>query len=300
MTLDDIVIVLARPSEPGNTGAVCRAMKNMGLSRLRIAAPNYCADPGGPAGGPGGEGGLNRDLRGLPQGAELERLLARAVHAEEIWKGAGIFPKLEEALADCAITVGTTRRRGKHRKNVTMAPDELAAFLKDKKGRAAIVFGNERTGLEDGELELCTLASHIPVAPEFPSLNLSHAVQVYAYELFKNLGGSGNPKGWSAGGRGSKGCETGEGEGNAPPLNDVLGQWVPMTSAESAALAKRVSGSLEKLGFYKHPGREEQELFLRDLFARAGLTLSEGRYLGNVIAKAARLAKEGPKRRTAD
>jgi len=257
MTLPEVVIILCRPEEPGNIGAVCRAMKNMGLSRLRLVAP-----------------------------ANLDEsvIRARAVHAVDLWESAGRFGSLSEAAADCSLVAGTTRRRGRHRKALTMTPGELAAFFAPRPGPAALVFGNERTGLEDGELELCTLASHIPVAPEFPSLNLSHAVQVYAYELFKNLGGSGNPKG----------------DGNAPPLNDVLGQWVPMTSAESAALAKRVSGSLEKLGFYKHPGREEQELFLRDLFARAGLTLSEGRYLGNVIAKAARLAKEGPKRRTAD
>jgi tRNA/rRNA methyltransferase/tRNA (cytidine32/uridine32-2'-O)-methyltransferase len=252
MRLNDIIIVLCRPSEPGNTGAVCRAMKNMGLSRLRLTAPMY------PAGNsPGG--------RGLPQGPELETLLARAVHAAEIWENARCFPGLEAALADCAITVGTTRRRGRRRKSVTMRPGELASFLKDKPGPAAIVFGNERTGLEDSELELCSLASHIPVYPEFPSINLSHAVQIYAYELYRALG-----------------------EHTAPDA--VPGQWIPMTQAENAALVRRAAASLESLGFYRHPGREEQEQFLRDLFARAGLTLREGRYLGNIIAKAARLA----------
>jgi tRNA/rRNA methyltransferase/tRNA (cytidine32/uridine32-2'-O)-methyltransferase len=63
-----------------------------------------------------------------------------------------------------------------------------------------------------------------------------------------------------------------------------------MTHAECTALARRISASLEDLGFYRHPGREEQERFLRDLFSRAGLTLREGRYLGNIAAKAARLA----------
>jgi tRNA/rRNA methyltransferase/tRNA (cytidine32/uridine32-2'-O)-methyltransferase len=66
-----------------------------------------------------------------------------------------------------------------------------------------------------------------------------------------------------------------------------------MTHAESTALARRISGSLESLGFYRHPGREEQERFLRDLFSRAGLTLREGRYLGNIAARAARLAVPG-------
>ncbi|MDR2143787.1 MAG: RNA methyltransferase [Treponema sp.] len=261
MCLEDIVIVLARPSEPGNTGAVCRAMKNMGLSRLRLASPVYQAGP-------------DPNVRGLPEGRELEKLLARAIHAPEIWENARRFDSLEAALADCAITVGTTRRRGKHRKSHTLRPWELAEFLKDKNGPAAIVFGNERTGLNGGELALCNLASDIPSDPEFPSINLSHAVQIYAYELYRVLG----------------------------PLNqaaqdpDVSGPstvkpGIPMTQAECSALVRRISGSLESLGFYRHPGREEQERFLRDFFSRAGLTPREGRYLGNIAAKAARLAQ---------
>jgi tRNA/rRNA methyltransferase/tRNA (cytidine32/uridine32-2'-O)-methyltransferase len=263
MRLENIIIVLARPSEPGNTGAVCRAMKNMGLSRLRLAAPVYQAGP-------------DPNIRGLPEGQELEKLLSRAIHARGIWENARHFDSLEAALADCAIAIGTTRRRGKRRKSVTLRPWELAEFLKDKSGPAAIVFGNERTGLNDGELALCNLASHIPVDPEFPSINLSHAVQIYAYELYRVLGPAGQAQG----------------------PNDVSGQWispvvksgVPMTLAESTALARRISDSLESLGFYRHPGREEQERFLRDLFSRAGLTLREGRYLGNIAAKAARFA----------
>ena len=255
MRLEDIVIVLARPSEPGNTGAVCRAMKNMGLSRLRLASPVYQAGP-------------NPDVRGLPEGPELEKLLARALRASEIWEQARRFDSLEAALADCAIAVGTTRRRGKHRKSNTMRPWELAEFLKDKNGPAAIVFGNERTGLNDGELALCNLASHIPADREFPSVNLSHAVQIYAYELYRVLDPS---------------------EAAVRHRNDTPDQWIPMTLAECTALARRIGGSLESLGFYRHPGREEQERFLRDLFSRAGLTLREGRYLGNIAAKAARL-----------
>jgi tRNA/rRNA methyltransferase/tRNA (cytidine32/uridine32-2'-O)-methyltransferase len=264
--LEDIVIVLARPSEPGNTGAVCRAMKNMGLSRLRLASPVYQAGP-------------DPNIRGLPEGQELEKLLSRAIHARGIWENTRHFDSLEAALADCAIAVGTTRRRGKRRKSVTLRPWELAEFLKDKSGAAAIVFGNERTGLNDEELALCNLASHIPVNPEFPSVNLSHAVQIYAYELYRVLGPPGlasqNPA-----------------AGNPDGVSGLLAAKpvIPMSHTECTALARRISGSLESLGFYRHPGREEQERFLRDLFSRAGLTLREGRYLGNIAAKAARLA----------
>jgi len=126
-----------------------------------------------------------------------------------------------------------------------------------------LVFGNERTGLDDRELALCTMASHIPVSPAFPSINLSHAVQIYAYELYLALG----------------------------PEKKVPGQWAPMKTTEIETLVKKISASFESIGFYKHPGREEQEHFLRDLVSRAGLSLSEGRYFGNIIAKAWRLGR---------
>jgi tRNA/rRNA methyltransferase/tRNA (cytidine32/uridine32-2'-O)-methyltransferase len=247
MRLEDIVIILARPSEPGNVGAVCRAMKNMGLGRLRLAAPEL--------------GDREHDR---------ETLLARAVHAADVWEGAERFDTLEAALADCALTVGITRRRGRHRKSNSLNPRELALFLKEKSGPAALVFGNERTGLDDEELSLCNMASHIPVSPDFPSLNLSHAVQIYAYELFLSL----HPLH----------------EGSLRPP----GQWIPMTREETDSLVRGISASLSSIGFYKHPGREEQERFLRDLITRAGLSVSEGRYLGNIISKAGRLAYSPP------
>jgi tRNA/rRNA methyltransferase/tRNA (cytidine32/uridine32-2'-O)-methyltransferase len=215
-------------------------MKNMGLSRLRLAAGCFHSAPA--------EG--------------VEQILARAVHAADIWEGAESFDTLEAALADCVLSVGITRRRGRHRKSNTLRPGELADFLREKGGPAALVFGNERTGLDDGELALCNMASHIPVSPDFPSLNLSHAVQIYAYELYRVLG----------------------------PGEPVSGQWVPMEGAEIEGLVKKISASLESIGFYQHPGREEQERFLRDLMSRAGLSLSEGRYLGNIITKAGRLS----------
>lgn len=234
MELSDLIIILCRPSEPGNVGAVCRVMKNMGLSRLRLveAAP-------------------------LEEGP----VRARAVHAADLWEAARRFDSLEAAIADCALVIGTTRRRGRRRKALTMTPAEAAAYLRDRPGPAALVFGNERTGLEDGELRRCNLASHIPVDGAFPSLNLSHAVQVYCYELYRTLG----------------------------PARGVKGQWEPLDQEGAAALARSVTGSLEALGFYRHPGREDQELFFRDIFSRAALNAGEAAYLERIFAKAARL-----------
>ena len=276
MLLENIIIVLARPSEPGNAGAVCRAMKNMGLGRLRIVSP----EPGIPV-----QGITARDEKSSSSCNEisnpsLEKLLARAVHAVDIWNRAEHFASLNEALADCTISVGTSRRRGRRRKSNTLNPRELAAFLKPKNGKAALVFGNERTGLNREELELCNMASHIPVDPEFPSVNLSHAVQIYAYELYQALAGTKTDQGPEK-----------DYTGSWPSPAPVLGQWVPMTAVEIGILVKKTADSLASIGFYKYPGREEQERFLRDIAARAGLSVSEGKYLHNIIVKAGRLGE---------
>jgi tRNA/rRNA methyltransferase/tRNA (cytidine32/uridine32-2'-O)-methyltransferase len=248
MELSEVVIVLSRPAEPGNIGAVCRAMKNMGLSRLRLAVPDFSA---------------------LAEADPVIR--ARAVHAADVWDQAETFDTLAAATAGCPLVIGTTRRRGRHRKQLTLTPWETAAFLKARPGSAALVFGSERTGLEAGELELCNLASHIPAAEAFPSLNLSHAVQIYAYELFRACAGT--P------GRGAP-------EDGPDP---VKGRWVPMDQTRINLLVRELTDKLETLGFYKKPGRKEQEFFLRDLIARAGLNEWEGRYLAGVISKAVRL-----------
>ncbi|MDR0638593.1 MAG: RNA methyltransferase [Spirochaetaceae bacterium] len=239
MRLSDIVIVLSRPAESGNIGAVCRAMKNMGLFRLRLVAPE-----------------IN----------DTAALLARAVHAGNVWKSAQTFDTLADAVADCAIVVGTSRRRGHKRKTITMNPHELAGYLAGREGNAALVFGNERTGLETAELARCNLASHIDADSGFPSLNLSHAVQIYCYELRAALNTAETP----------------------------AGHWAPIGRAATDALVTSISSSLAKIGFYCYRGREEQEIFFRDLINRAGLTVNEARYLGNIFAKASKLAENFP------
>jgi len=242
MRMSDIVVVLCRPSEPGNVGAACRAMKNMGLSQLRVVAP---------------------------EPMDSAALLARAVHAGDVWRDARAFGTLAEAVADCSIAVGTTCRRGRKRK-ASMRPRELAAWLAGRGASpapVALVFGNERAGLDAGEIACCDAASHIPASGAFPSLNLSHAVQVYAYEMLLAFG---EGRGGQAGAR-------------------VAGEWDPLERREAEALAEGMTETLAGLGFYKYPGREEQARFLRDVICRAGLSEREGLYLKEIIEKAARL-----------
>ena len=255
MLLSEVIIVLSRPAEAGNVGAVCRAMKNMGLSQLRIVKPGFKDAEGVFLNG-------QDPLSAAGCGRNPAILKARAVHAFDVWEKAESFESLSAAVKDCALVIGTTRRRGRHRKQVTMTPGELAVFLRDRPGKAALVFGNERTGLEDGELGLCNMASHIPVDGLFPSLNISHAVQVYAYELFLAL--------------------------TCPEA--TKGQWVPLSGQAIEGLVREVTDNLKLLGFYKQIGREGQEQFFRDLFSRAALTEREGRYFAKIIAKAVHLA----------
>jgi tRNA/rRNA methyltransferase/tRNA (cytidine32/uridine32-2'-O)-methyltransferase len=285
MQLSDFVVILSRVSEPGNAGAVCRAMKNMGLSRLRLVAPPPLDET---------------------------RVRARAVHAVNIWDNAERFDTLAEAAMDCSLLIGTTRRRGRHRKGVTMDPRTLAAWLRERgreqdpdsggpeadlkalpghAGPIGLVFGNERTGLEDSELDLCNIASHIPVSDAFPSLNLSHAVQIYVYELFLAFGGrqAWRPASFEAE-RSAEAAERRLAPFETAPA-PVKGDWTPLNRAQVEELTTSITGTLADLGFYQHPGREEQYRFLRDLVSRAGLGESEGRYLANIFAKAGRLGR---------
>ena len=240
MKLDDVIIVLSRPSESGNIGAVCRAMKNMGLNQLRIVKENYLEAP-----------------------FDEEQIKTRAVHAYDVWENSVIYSNLDMALNDCTLIIGTTRRRGRKRKRVSMNPKEIAEHIKKSEGKAAIVFGNERTGLDDEEIELCNIASHIPVDESFPSLNLSHAVQIYTYEIFQSL--------------------------TEEVKNNVKGQWTPLDKRDIEKYVEKIVDNLKLLGFYKQIAQDEQELFFRDLISRASLTDSEAKYLANIISKTAHL-----------
>ena len=161
-----VVVVLVEPQSPGNVGMVCRAMKNMGLLRLRLVNP-----------------------------CRTDQLDAKrfALSAYDILERAEVFPNLREALADCAFSVATTRRHGKYRREI-YAPEEIAAKIRglEGKGGVALVFGREDSGLTTDEVALCRWQATIPTSGEFGSLNLSQAVLIFAYELFRSNGEGAN------------------------------------------------------------------------------------------------------------
>lgn len=160
---DSIAIVLVEPQNPGNVGMVCRAMKNMGLRQLRIV-----------------------------KGCDIfhKESLKFAVSARDLLEGAKIYGSLGEALADTEISVATTRRHGKYRRDI-MTPVEVAAKMRTMvpPNRGAIVFGREDSGLTTDELALCTWQSTIDSSEEYGSLNLAQATLLYCYELFQAYSG---------------------------------------------------------------------------------------------------------------
>jgi TrmH family RNA methyltransferase len=157
------VFVLVRPHYPENVGAVARAMKVMGLTRLILVKPSRIAVP------------------------EHEMARKMAVKSTDVLFGAARVETLEEALAGCAWGFATTSRRGVSH---VVGPREAAqrtARAAEAGQSVAFVFGNEKTGLSPEDLALCTEAMRIPIAADQPSLNLAQAAQILAYELF-NVG----------------------------------------------------------------------------------------------------------------
>jgi tRNA/rRNA methyltransferase len=158
--MDNISIVLVEPQGPINVGSVCRCMMNFGCSDLRLVNP--CSE-----------------YRSL----DARRM---ALKAESILKHAPVFQTLQEALADCHLAFGTTRRFGKYR-DVFLNPEQGAghALAQPSGSRVAFVFGREDRGLHTSELDLCQFFITISTDSAYPSMNLSHAVSLLLYELRK-------------------------------------------------------------------------------------------------------------------
>jgi tRNA/rRNA methyltransferase/tRNA (cytidine32/uridine32-2'-O)-methyltransferase len=116
-----------------------------------------------------------------PKLLEAPGLHRLAVHSGELLESVRCVPTLEEAVADCSWVVGTTTRQIERRRRIS--PADVAA--RSNTERLALVFGDERSGMTNQDLAQCHDISFITSADQQPSLNLSQAVVVYAYELFR-------------------------------------------------------------------------------------------------------------------
>ncbi|MGA8708587.1 MAG: RNA methyltransferase [Steroidobacteraceae bacterium] len=159
-----IRMVLVETSHPGNIGAAARALKNMGLEELVLVRP-----------------------RQFPHADAT----ARASGADDVLARARVVPDLATALAGCGLVLATTARE---RDQYFRVLDARAAARRLVEAVAlqpvAVVFGAERTGLTNQELEQAHALLRIPASPEYAALNLAMAVQIVSYEIYCAASGS--------------------------------------------------------------------------------------------------------------
>lgn len=159
-------IVLIGPESDGNIGAVCRSMKNFGIKNLIMVNPK------------------------APLTDEVK---AYSMHAYDVYRTA----KKEKTLHclkrfDLSIAFTGNVNTGSGIRRIPVPLKDLKDILTSKK--IALVFGRESIGLTNAELETCDIISTIPANPQYPTMNLSHAVTIVLYELTKNAGPPSNDK----------------------------------------------------------------------------------------------------------
>ncbi len=154
---DPIRIVLVGTQHPGNIGSTARAMKTMGLNQLVLVAPQRYPDP---------------------------EAAALAAGAEDILSQARVVSTTAEALEGCTYVIGTSSRaRSVALPEFTPRVAAEQLLVKSQHSPVALLFGPERTGLLNQDLQLCHACVLIPSNPEYPSLNLAAAVQILSYEI---------------------------------------------------------------------------------------------------------------------
>jgi len=229
------VIILVRPQLGENIGAAARAMKNFGLSELRLVAP--------------------RD--GWPNAAAD----AMAVGAVDVLERARLFDTAAEAVADLVHVWATTARRRYMLKPV-VTPRRAVADMRaaTAAGEACgILFGPERTGMENDEIALADAMLKVPTVPDYASLNLGQAVLLLGYEWFQH-------------------------EAEEPDAALRKGRTRPATKGELEGFFEHLIGELDTCGFLRNrQQRPSMIVNLRNTFLRAGLHEQEIRTLRGVI-----------------
>jgi len=237
-----IRFVLVRTSHPGNIGSAARAIRTMGFDQLVLVAPAQ-----------------------FPH----DEATALAAGAGDVLERAHVVPDLVTAISDCELVLGCTARR-RSVELPLLSPREAAAQASAAApdARVAVVFGNERTGLENDELMRCHAAVHIPTDPTFSSLNLAQAVQVLAYEL--RLASSASAP-------------------HAPP--GELESDPPATVEQLEHFFAHLAQTLDDIDFHK--GRSPRTIMkrLRRLFLRASMDQREVRILRGIFDDAQRMAR---------
>lgn len=231
--MENIRIVLVETSHGGNIGAVARAMKNMCLDDLALVAPKQ-----------------------FP----TDECMARASGADDILHEASVHQTLDTAVADCSLVVGASARL----RSVSWPqrdPRQCAELVTQRAAstRVALVFGRERTGLTNAELERCNYLVNIPANPEYSSLNLGMAVQVVCYELM---------------------MQSQQAQQAAPEVRELA------RARDMQGLFKHLEQSLEDIGFLDPRKSDKLMRRLKRLFYRAEPDLDEIKILRGILSAA--------------
>ena len=251
-------VVLVEPQMAENIGMVARAMANFSLGELRVVSP--------------------RD--GWPN----VKAQAAAAGAQAIIDEAPDYPNAQDAVADLHWLCATTARPRDMTKPV-LTPEDAATEMRRRIGRGervGVLFGAERSGLNNEQVALADAIVMAPVNPQFASLNLAQAVLLFGYEWLKQGGSEG------------LGRETTFDGPGLPGLN--LRKAQPATKAEFDAFMTHMENELTQAGFLYPP--EKRPIMvrnLRNMFMRMGATDQEIRTLRGVIVALVD-AKKSPRR----
>jgi len=235
--VNNIRIVLVRTHHSGNIGSAARAMKTMGLTDLVLVNPKDFYSQDG-----------------------KDQAIKMAMSAENVLQQASQAESLYDAVKDCTVVIASTARSRDY-DLPELTPEESAEqlFLSAKKNKVALVFGPERMGLSNADLQLAKYRVTIPTNPDYSSLNIAAAVQTLSYEIFK-------------------GC-------NALAEHSTNETTRTLPSIESTErLFDHFEDTLKTTGFIikNHPGEVMQKI--RTLLARAEMDESELNILRGILS----------------
>jgi len=231
--MKQLSVILAQPQMGENIGAAARAMCNFGLTDLRLVSP--------------------RD--GWPNQAAINNASGAFEHIPQ----PRVFERFEDAIADLHYVVATTARTRKMAKTV-LSPTKLAETIQQKGEKCGIVFGRERTGLENDEIALCQDIVEIPTNPAFSSLNLGQAVLLLSYELFLK-------------------------HNTITDITPHTAESLPASQDQVHELCVRLEDELEKARFFRDEGLKPTMIRnIRGFFTRSQMTDQEVRTFHGMIS----------------
>jgi tRNA/rRNA methyltransferase len=241
-------VILVRPQLAVNIGMCARAMANFGLDDLRLVNPR----------------------EGWPRSDEYRKVAySAAAGATDLLDAARVFPSVEAAVGDLHAVYATTARERGQMKAVLSPGVAMAATAAAAREKRGILFGPERTGLDNDEVALADWIITFPSSPAYASLNLSQAVLICGYEWFKAA------------------------HGDKPPPSTIPRPVSPPAQREMLlSFFNYLEDNLDEKGFFrpvtKKPGMRRN---LRNIFHRMELTQQDVRTLWGAVVRLV----EGPR-----